>query len=100
LRHREDLDGDDGTAMGRMLLDSIAAFKTGAMRGTSMKMGRLALTVMMEKNRALREIHVREQWFSPMIIKVLNNIPLPPLTVDAELEKLTEKQGRQIGQVR
>lgn len=38
-------------------------------------MGRLALSVMMEKNLALRELHKEHAWFSPMMVKIFSGAP-------------------------
>ena len=91
------LDAEDGTAMGSLLVDSVAAFKKGSSRGARSMMGRLALSVMMEKNAAMRELHKENTWFSSMLIKVLDNKPAPPSTVDKRLEELSEADGMKIG---
>ena len=97
LRLPEDLDAEDGIAMANLLVDSVAAFKKGSSWSARSKMGRLALSVMMEKNAAMRELHKENPWFSSMLIKVLDNKPAPPSTVDMRLEELTEADGRKIG---
>jgi hypothetical protein len=97
LRPLEHLDAEDGIVMATMLVDSAAAFKKGSSRGARSKMGRLALSVMSEKNTALRELHRQHAWFSPMLIKVLNNAPAPPSTAGKRLEELTAADGGKIG---
>ncbi|GMI32518.1 hypothetical protein TeGR_g2179 [Tetraparma gracilis] len=93
----ESLDAADGVAMGVMLMDSVDAFKKGSSWSKKLNMGRLALSVMMEKNSALRKVHAKNSWFSAMLIKVLNNKPAPPSTVDKTLEELTAADGGKIG---
>jgi hypothetical protein len=115
LRALDDLDADDGAAMGTMLLDSVGAFRSGNTWGKKKTLGRLALSVMLEKNRALRELHSeyalpnslpprpsptnsrRYAWFAPMMVKVLDNRPGRPKTVDKPLGSLTEADGRKLG---
>ncbi|GMI50365.1 hypothetical protein TeGR_g2327, partial [Tetraparma gracilis] len=87
----------DGIAMANLLVDSVAAFKKGSSWSARSKMGRLALSVMMEKNAAMRELHKENPWFSSMLVKVLGNKPAPLSTVDKRLEELTEADGRKIG---
>ncbi|GMI24944.1 hypothetical protein TeGR_g15167 [Tetraparma gracilis] len=97
LRALDDLDADDGAAMGTMLLDSVGAFRSGNTWGKKKTLGRLALSVMLEKNRALRELHSEYAWFAPMMVKVLDNRPGRPKTVDKPLGSLTEADGRKLG---
>jgi hypothetical protein len=97
LRPLEDMDAEDGDAMGIMLIDSIDAFKKNNSSGTMSALGKLALTVMMEKNAALRGLHRDFAWFSPVLIKVLENKPAPASTVGKRLEELTAADGGKIG---
>jgi hypothetical protein len=99
-RALEDLDREDGLAMGYMLVDSLGVFKKGTPRGRGRTgMGRLALSVMMEKNVALKEIGKKWKWFAPMLTRMLENKPLPPASVSKRLTELDEKDGIKIGKV-
>jgi hypothetical protein len=97
LRKLDELDVEDGTAMGTMLMDSMDAFVVGCSRSNRQAMGRLAVTAMMEKNRALRELHGRYKAFAPMLINILRNRLAPPCKVNKPLADITEADGRKIG---
>ncbi|GMI47876.1 hypothetical protein TrCOL_g4158 [Triparma columacea] len=97
LRKLDELDVEDGTAMGTMLMDSMDAFMVGCSRSNRQAMGRLAVTVMMEKNRALRDLHGRYRAFAPMLVNILRNRLAPPCKVDKPLADITEADGRKIG---
>jgi hypothetical protein len=86
--------------MGNMLMDSMAAYRQGNSMSTRSKMGRLALSVMMEKNSALREAHFKYAWFSQLLVKVLNNAPAKPSSVSKNVGELGEVDGKRIGKVR
>ncbi|GMI41364.1 hypothetical protein TrCOL_g8199 [Triparma columacea] len=95
LRKLDELDVEDGTAMGTMLMDSMDAFMVGSKSRHAM--GQLALTVMMEKNRALREFHGKYKAFAPMLMNILRNQLATPCKVDKPLADITEADGRRIG---
>ncbi|GMH61058.1 hypothetical protein TrST_g370 [Triparma strigata] len=97
LRPLENLDYEDGTSMATLLLDSVSAFEVGTSWGNRAKMGRLALSVMMEKNDALREVHARNPWFSPMCVSVLKSKTSPPRTVNKKLQDLSAADGVKVG---
>ena len=97
LRKLDELDVEDGTAMGTMLMDSMDAFMVGCSRSNRHAMGQLAVTVMMEKNRALRDLQNRYKAFAPMLINILRNRLAPPCKVNKPLADITEADGRKIG---
>jgi hypothetical protein len=63
-------------------------------------MGRLAVSVVLAKNRALRDIDTAQRWFEPMLRQVLNHdAPASRSEVEKKLEDLSESDGTVIGNV-
>ena len=98
LRPLSDLDEDDGHALGVMLVDSALAFQVKGRPINKKQMARLAVDLMLRKCLAIRDVHLKYEFFSSMLVKIMRSLPLPPDKVTKPLDGLSAADGERIGE--
>lgn len=97
LRALDELDEEDGRALGVMLVDSALSFQVRGAPVNKKQIARLSVSGIIGKSVAIHSAHVKFKFFTPLLLNVVRNLPQPPALVTKPLAELTAKDGELIG---